>query len=192
MISSSASKQITTISLIFRVQSPAAWARLLFLPPAGTIVPPGHTYTYNVTLTGNAALQIKDVLTLRGRTGWAVGNFLPYVFGGLAVGRMDIARSATSTVSRRDDVFTTITDSSGNVTIVPLGSTTTNIPSLSQTLSEERTNSFVAGWTGGLGAEYMLWGNVFMRAEWEYIKFLTVKDTVVVMNSVRAGIGYKF
>ena len=53
-----------------------------------------------------------------------------------------------------------------------------NIPSLSTTNSEQRTNSFVAGWTGGLGMEYMLWGNVFMRGEWEYIKFLSVKDTV--------------
>jgi opacity protein-like surface antigen len=58
--------------------------------------------------------------------------------------------------------------------------------------TEERTNSFVAGWTGGLGLEYMLWGNVFMRAEWEYVRFLSVKDTSFSTNSVRAGIGYKF
>ena len=38
----------------------------------------------------------------------------------------------------------------------------------------------------------MLWGNVFLRGEWEYIKFLKVKDTVVSMNSLHAGIGYKF
>ena len=38
----------------------------------------------------------------------------------------------------------------------------------------------------------MLWGNVFVRGEWEYIKFLSIKDTVVQINSARAGIGYKF
>jgi outer membrane immunogenic protein len=50
----------------------------------------------------------------------------------------------------------------------------------------------VAGWTGGLGFEYMLWSNLFVRGEWEYVKFLAVKNTVVQANNLRAGIGYKF
>jgi opacity protein-like surface antigen len=57
---------------------------------------------------------------------------------------------------------------------------------------EQRGNSFVAGWTGGLGFEYMLWGNVFMRAEWEYVRFLKVKDMSFSTNSARFGVGYKF
>ncbi len=37
--------------------------------------------------------------------------------------------------------------------------------------SPTNTNQhFVAGWTAGLGIEYMLWGNVFMRGEWEYVQ----------------------
>jgi opacity protein-like surface antigen len=40
--------------------------------------------------------------------------------------------------------------------------------------------------------EYMVWGNVFVRGEWEYVKFLSVENTSVTLNSVRAGIGYKF
>jgi len=50
----------------------------------------------------------------------------------------------------------------------------------------------VAGWTGGLGLEYMLWDCVFLRGEWEYIKFLSVKNTVVQANNLHFGIGYKF
>ena len=50
----------------------------------------------------------------------------------------------------------------------------------------------MAGWTGGIGMEYMLWNYVFMRGEWEYIKFVSVKDTVVTLNSAQLGIGYKF
>jgi opacity protein-like surface antigen len=160
--------------------------------PPGSSPPLNHTYTYNTTLTGAAALQVKDVLTLRGRAGWATGNFLPYVFGGLAVGRMDVSRSVTSNVVLRDDAVVTTTDQFGNVTTVSLPPVFSNIPSLSQTSSQERTNNFTAGWTGGLGVEYMLWGNVFMRGEWEYIKFLSVMNTSVTLNSVRAGIGYKF
>ena len=156
--------------------------------PPGQTNPPNVTTTYGVTLTGRAAVQIKDAITLRGRAGWATGNFLPYVFGGLAVGRMDVSRSVTSNVTRRDDVTTT--DIFGNTNIIT--GPTLPVPAQSQTLIEQRTNAFVAGWTGGLGVEYMLWSNVFMRGEWEYIKFLSVKNTVVEMNNVRAAIGYKF
>jgi outer membrane immunogenic protein len=163
--------------------------------PAGDTPPAGHTHTYNVTLSGNAALQIKDVMTFRGRAGWAVGDLLPYAFGGLAVGRMDASRSATVSGNLQDDYDVTTT------TIVPTTPPTTittithhtdfsALPTTSQT--EERTNNYVAGWTAGLGMEYMMWGNVFMRGEWEYIKFLSVKDMVVNMNSARFGIGYKF
>ena len=139
-------------------------------------------------MTGRSAVQIKDAITFRARAGWATGDFLPYVFGGIAVGRMDVSRSVTSFVTRRDDITTT--DAFG-VTTTTRG-TTFFVPAQSQTLSEQRTNAFVAGWTGGLGLEYMLWGNVFMRGEWEYVKFLTVKNTAVQANHLRAGIGYKF
>jgi outer membrane immunogenic protein len=160
--------------------------------PAGTVVPANHTYTYNTTLTGDAALQIKDVLTFRGRAGWAAGAFLPYMFGGVAVGRMDVARSVTSNVVLRDDSVATLVDQFGNTITVAQPSVFTPIPSLSQSMKEERTNSFVAGWTAGLGLEYCLFGNLFVRGEWEYIRFINVKDTAVSMNNVRAGIGYKF
>jgi opacity protein-like surface antigen len=160
--------------------------------PPGSTPPINHTYTYNTTLTGAAALQIKDVLTFRGRAGWATGNFLPYIFGGVAVGRMDVSRSVTSNVVLQDNATETVTDQFGNVTTVNLPPVFSQIPSLSQSTSQERTNNFTPGWTAGVGMEYMLWGNVFMRGEWEYVKFLSVMNTSVSLNSVRAGIGYKF
>ena len=160
---------------------------LQIVNPGGQVAP-NVTSTYGVTLTGRSAVQIKDAITFRGRAGWATGNFLPYVFGGVAVGRMDVSRSVTSNVTRRDD--TTTTDIFGN-TVTTQGPTLP-VPAQSQTLIEQRTNAFVAGWTGGLGLEYMLWGNLFMRGEWEYVKFLSVKNTVVQANNLRAAIGYKF
>ena len=159
--------------------------------PAGSMPPPNHTYTYNTTLTGKAALQIKDVLTLRGRAGWAAGNFLPYVFGGLAVGRMDVSRSVTSNVVLRDDQTVTTTIN-GTTTTYNLNPVFTPQPQVSLTSSQERTNNFVVGWTGGLGTEYMVWDGLFLRGEWEYIKFMSVMNTSVSMNSLHAGIGYKF
>jgi outer membrane immunogenic protein len=161
---------------------------LQIVNPTGQVSPPGVTTTYAVTLTGAAAAQIKDAITFRGRAGWATGNFLPYVFGGLAVGRMDVSRSVTSAVTRRDDITST---NAFGVTTTVIGPTLP-VPSVSQTRSQERTNNFVVGWTGGLGLEYLLWGNVFMRGEWEYVKFVSVMNTPIAVNSLRAGIGYKF
>jgi opacity protein-like surface antigen len=160
--------------------------------PAGDNPPTGHTHTYNVTLTGAAEAQVKDVITFRGRAGWASGNFLPYVFGGLAVGRMDVARSVTSSGNLQDDYDVTTTTVIGTTTINNTVHHTdfSQLQTLSQ--AQQRTNNFVAGWTAGLGMEYMLWGNIFMRGEWEYVKFLSVENTKVTMNSLHAGLGYKF
>jgi outer membrane immunogenic protein len=165
--------------------------------PAGSSPPDGHTYTYNTRLDGSAALQIKDVLTFRGRAGWASGNWMPYMFGGVAVGRMDVARSATVTYNRQDDYDVPVQNFVGIVNGVPIFTTSIDhhrdfSSTVAASQNERRTNSFVAGWTGGLGFEYCLWGNMFVRGEWEYIRFMSVKDISLSMNNLRAGIGYKF
>jgi outer membrane immunogenic protein len=162
---------------------------LLIVNPSGENPPTGHTHTYDTTLTAKAALQVKDVVTFRGRAGWAAGNFLPYVFGGLAVGRVDVSRTATVSYTKYDDYdVTTIV---GGFPVVVHH--TDNLGSYTYpTANERRANSFVVGWTAGLGGEYMLWDNVFMRAEWEYVRFVSVKDINFSTNNVRAGIGYKF
>lgn len=145
----------------------------------GLILPAGATAADGVSLNGSASLRIKDEMTFRGRAGWATGDFLPYMFGGLAVGRMDVTSTVSSSVNR------TINFADGTSTTFPL-------PQFALTATDGRTNNFVVGWTAGLGLEYMLWGNIFVRGEWEYTAFMSVKDTVVTQNSVRAGIGYKF
>jgi opacity protein-like surface antigen len=66
------------------------------------------------------------------------------------------------------------------------------LPQFALTSTVAKTNAFVAGWTAGLGFEYMVCGNVFLRAEWEYIGFESIQNTTVTENSVRAGLGYKF
>ena len=144
----------------------------------------------NTSVAASASARIKDVVTLRGRAGWAGDNFMPYVFGGIAVGRMEVSRTTTTNVVLEDDHTTTTTV--GGVTTTSVSKSFSLIPSVSQTYGEQRTNSFVGGWTGGLGFEYMIWSGLFARGEWEYIKFLSVKDTSISLNSFRAGIGYKF
>jgi outer membrane immunogenic protein len=145
----------------------------------GLILGPGQTAVDGVTLTGHSTLQVHDEITFRGRAGWATGDFLPYMFGGLAVGRMDVSSTISSSVQR------TIFNAGG-------GSSTFPLPQFALTSTVGKSNAFVAGWTAGLGFEYMVWSNVFLRAEWEYIQFMSIQETAVSENSVRAGLGYKF
>jgi outer membrane immunogenic protein len=145
----------------------------------GLILPTGDTAADGLTLKGRAALRVKDEVTFRGRAGWATGDFLPYMFGGLAVGRMDVSSTVSSSVTR------TIND--------PVAGTSNFLlPQFQLTSTIGKSDAFVAGWTAGLGFEYMLWGNIFLRGEWEYIKFMAIQNTAVSENSVHAGLGYKF
>ncbi|MDF0578526.1 MULTISPECIES: outer membrane protein [Bradyrhizobium] len=161
---------------------------LVIVNPPGEVRAPGVTNNYAVTLTGAAAAQVKDMVTLRGRVGWDGGSFMPYAFMGAAVGRMDVSRTVTSSVSMRQD--TTTTDFFGNTTTT-LG-TWGPVPAQSGTQGQHRTNTYAVGWTAGLGLEYCVWDGLFARIEYEYVRFSPVMNTQVTLNNARLGLGYKF
>ena len=51
--------------------------------------------TYDVTITGSGSVTDLNFGTLRARAGWALGNFLPYAFAGVAVGHANVNIAAT-------------------------------------------------------------------------------------------------
>lgn len=127
---------------------------------------------HDVSVVSTASISISDMATFRGRAAYAYGCFLPYVFGGFALGNADITRS----VEARDRVST-----------AALGPFTDLVP-LSTT--DAVHNHLIYGYTAGLGVDVNLVGGLFLRAEWEYIRFTAAVDTSI--NTVRAGLGYKF
>jgi opacity protein-like surface antigen len=132
-------------------------------------------YYHQVTATSHAAISIKDMATFRGRAGYAFGCFLPYLFGGVALGNADITRTAT--------VLDVTTPGLAIPTPPPqapvFGSATV-----------AQHNHLIYGYSAGLGVDVNLIGGLFLRAEWEYIRFTAAVDTNI--NTVRAGLGYKF
>jgi len=110
--------------------------------------------------------------TDRGRAGYAWGCFLPYVFGGFALGNANISRSVL------------ITD---GISLAPLGPFTPLRPLFAD---DAQHNHLIYGYTAGLGVDVNLVGGLFLRAEWEYVRFTAATDTNI--NTVRAGLGYKF
>jgi outer membrane immunogenic protein len=129
-------------------------------------------FFHSVSVTSTTAISISDMATFRGRAGYAWGCFLPYVFGGFALGNANISRSVL------------ITD---GISLAPLGPFTPLRPLFAD---DAQHNHLIYGYTAGLGVDVNLVGGLFLRAEWEYVRFTAATDTNI--NTVRAGLGYKF
>jgi opacity protein-like surface antigen len=112
--------------------------------------------------SSTASIDLKDFGSVRVRAGYATGSFLPYAFVGAAAGRADIYRS-----------------------VGMIGNFSSFL-----TATSSQKDHFVYGYSAGLGMDVMLCAGLFMRLEYEYQRFTTSAD--VNINTVRAGLGYKF
>jgi outer membrane immunogenic protein len=151
----------------FNNSSSGSQARTFFFPA---------DYQTSVFASSSSSMNITDYGSLRVRGGYALGCFLPYLFGGVALGQADINRRAAY-----------------NLFYQYIGSQIPPKPDLgpfSGSLTDTANAHFLYGYSGGLGIDVMLFANLFVRAEWEYMRFTAPVDTTV--NTVRAGIGYKF
>jgi outer membrane immunogenic protein len=142
-----------------------------FVPAVGPTPPPGRTY--DLTLRADAAARVNDLVTLRARGGYSMGGFMPYAFAGLAFGLIDIQRSTTLTQGDYDNG-------------VRINTTTL------ENRSENQENLLTFGFNAGIGFEYLLMQNIFLRAEYEYVQLPLAKDTVIQLNTGRVGLGAKF
>jgi opacity protein-like surface antigen len=119
------------------------------------------TFIPATTYRSDGSMTVKDFGSLRVRGGYTMGNVMPYLFAGFALGRADTARSMTVTT----------------------GTASTTIP-------ESTKNQFVHGFAAGGGLDWMLFGGLFVRAEYEYLQLTSTVNTSI--HSVRGGVGYKF
>jgi opacity protein-like surface antigen len=131
---------------------------------------------HDATVTSKASQEITDLASLRVRAGYAAGSFLPYMFGGVALGNANIVRSVT--VADRWGATQAIVASPAAISASPL------------TADITQHNHLIIGYSAGIGVDIALIGGLFARAEWEYARFTGSVDTS--MNTVRAGLGYKF
>jgi opacity protein-like surface antigen len=142
---------------------------------ARTFMFPANYYS-SAFAESSASMKLTDFGSLRVRGGYAFGSFLPYAFAGVAMGQANIDREA--------DV---------NLFYKYVGTATPPLPNIGpsvSSLSDNADSHFVTGYAGGLGIDVMVWEGLFLRAEWEYLRFTATVDTTV--NTVRVGVGYKF
>jgi len=116
-----------------------------------------------------ASMRLIDYGTARARGGWVVGNFMPYGFVGLAIGRADVNRTATIN----------LVNSAGN-----------NF--FTDTVTENKLGSLAYGYTAGFGIDICLMQNFFLRGEYEYVHFGSFHEINAHIQTVRIGAGLKF
>src|SRR5580704_14294647 len=146
--------------------------------PISRLVTAGST-PYDVTVTGTGSVSDLNFGTLRTRAGWALGNFLPYVFGGLAVGHSNVNIVATTYGIQNPPLG------------CPAGTNPPCVP-FSFTGTAGKNGEWMVGFAVGGGLDVALTRNVFLRAEYEYVQFAPVANLVLDVNTVRGGLGIKF
>jgi opacity protein-like surface antigen len=134
-------------------------------------------YFYEILVGSKAKVKITDYATFRARAGYVMDYFMPYAFGGIAVGRADVYKSASVSLTATD-----VSDSDPKR------------PDLAyaDSLTESRSGVFAYGVAAGLGIDVALTQNIFLRGEWEYVYFANFQGVSAQINSVRAGAGVKF
>ena len=131
----------------------------------------GNYYTVGISATGTMANL--NYLELRGRAGLILGSFLPYAFIGPAVGVANL--NVTADVEGTCDSGSTA-DCSG----------------FAFTATAGRNSAILYGGAVGAGLDYAITQNIFLRGEYEYLRFVEFDNILVAASSVRVGAGFKF
>jgi opacity protein-like surface antigen len=144
--------------------------------PAGPPPPTTKLYCTTINTLYGTTDTVSDYGTLRARGGWAYGNFLPYVVAAVSVAQVNSSQTGTVNYFGTD-----VTPGS------PPG------PPISQSYSASAANhgKYFFGFAAGLGVDYALLQNVFLRGEVEYLQLGSPSDKLNI-TSVHAGLGLKF
>ena len=173
-----------------------------------------------VALSGVSTTKIQEFGTARARAGFAFGNFLPFVTGGVAIGRAQITDSVainnygydqaayranvatattSSTTTTTGGVTTTTTTAPGaqvNVANFGYAAFNRNNPDASVVAAPRivgrASTKVVAGVALGAGIEYALTSNIILRGEYQYVLFNDFDGHKVNLNTVRGGAAVKF
>ena len=127
-------------------------------------------------VVSSARGEVKDWGTIRGRIGYAVGSFMPYVTAGIAIGNVN-SRATTSGTWYTESL-----------------STPPAFPTLSGPFNGVTGRRGIAyGSAMGAGVDMQLIPGMFMRAEYQFVQFADgAKRPQVSINTARVGGGVKF
>ena len=138
-----------------------------------------NTSQVDLLIAGTSTTEITDYGTVRGRLGYAFGDFLPYVTGGIAIGRAKISEQVGVTAS--DPTFNL------NLSQTSFGRWTT--AGIAPAYAKTKT---VGGVALGAGLEYAITPSILLRGEYQYVLFDDFDGHKANINTVRGGAALKF
>ncbi len=131
-----------------------------------------------VDLTGSTTARLDHFGSLRVRAGYVMGNIMPYLTGGMALGYGTVTNTALVSVEGVvPDPVGTPGGLPYNITYPPLSST--------------QKNAFMIGLSGGAGVE-ALFGGLILRGEYLFSRLQAQGGVVIDVNQARFGAGVKF
>lgn len=150
-------------------------------------------YFNTVLLNGESSTKIEDFGTIRARAGYALGSFMPFVTGGLAIGRAQVADQ----VSVQAYGYDAAAMASGQ----PVNSYgyryfNPRDPSRSVAAAPEKYGTNKSKTVGGIalggGLEYAVTANILLRGEYQWVQFNDFDGHKANVNTVRGGAAIKF
>ncbi len=133
------------------------------------------------SLTTRQGAELQDYATARIRMGWAYGRIMPYATLGGAVGRFNTTSTIDATWRfTRTNPITGAIDNNVVASGYPLR------------VGETKRDVYGFGLAAGLGVDMALTDNLFLRAEYQIIRFADVEGTSTTINTGRVAAGLKF
>ena len=139
-----------------------------------------------VAINATGHLNLTDYGEARVRAGYIVGDLLPYGFVGVAVGR------ASYSVSTVADVAQATSTSTPDFSCLQTGITTAQCQFFTFANSAGQDNALLWGFSAGVGLDWALTQNFFLRGEFEFVQFAPISNINVPLVSGRVGAGFKF
>jgi outer membrane immunogenic protein len=144
----------------------------------------GSTYApTSVTVNTGATVDVSTYSTLRGRVGWAIGNFLPYMVAGVSFAQVNSSKFFDVSYFGVDVTTPACTPPVTSACINAAG----NYP-----FSDVSHGKYLLGFDGALGVDYLLTNNAFVRGEAEYLQLGTTNLIKLNTVSTRIGLGLKY
>jgi outer membrane immunogenic protein len=132
-----------------------------------------------ISVASNQGATLNDYATARLRMGWAYGRLMPYMTIGGAVGRFNtVSEVYTNTQFRTNAGLPN--EAIQQIDGYPL------------TVGSRKKNVYAFGLSAGAGVDWALTDNLFLRAEYQIVRFAEIEGTTVTVNTGRVAAALKF
>jgi opacity protein-like surface antigen len=135
--------------------------------------------TRGIAVAAEQGAKLNDYATARLRMGWAYGRIMPFGTLGAVVGRFN-----TISVATVDNRFLFNPGLPNQTSAQVVGFPTT--------VGGAKKNVYTFGMTAGAGFDWALTDNLFLRAEYQFIRFAEIEGTTTTINTGRVAAALKF